>query len=291
VPGAGMPAGSRGAGVRHALQSEMALRASTPHQRGGDWRQVMPRCRRCGMQVAWSAIGTPAHEGSKTCRCMAAQRAQHQTAAAGMRAAGLRFTAYGTDELRNVDRFKYLGRVLSYDENDVPAMRRNLKKARATWGRVSKILTREEVPAPVSGMFYQAVVAAMLLYGSESWFFPPSGLKVLEEFHVEAARRMTGMRPQRRTVGPWVYPKSRDVLAAARLQPVATYIRRRRHNIAKTIEGRTLLEECRGGGKETRQPSQNFLVGPGNEPGWRRRRHPVPRVGQATCAADGPIAE
>ena len=42
-------------------------------------------------------------------------------------------------------------------------------------------------------MFYQAVVAAALLYGSESCVLPPSVLKVLEGFHVEAAQRMTGM--------------------------------------------------------------------------------------------------
>ena len=92
------------------------------------------------------------------------------------------------DELRNVLRFKYLGRVLSHDDNDVPAMWRNLKRAQATWGRVSKILTRQEVPAPVAGTFYQAVMAAVLLYGSESWVLPPSALKVLKGFHVEMAQ-------------------------------------------------------------------------------------------------------
>ena len=121
-----------------------------------------------------------------------------------------------------------------------------------------KILARQEVPAPVAGMFYQAVVAAVLLYGSESWVLPPSALKVLEGFHVEAARRMTGMRPQRRTVGAWVYPKSADVLAAARLRPVATYIRRRRHHIATTIEGRTLLEECRGAERRSGSSSRQM---------------------------------
>ena len=60
---------------------------------------------------------------------------------------------------------------------------------------MSKILNRQEVPPPVAGMFYQAVVAAVLLYGSESWVLPPSTLKVLECLHVEAARRMTDMRP------------------------------------------------------------------------------------------------
>ena len=39
------------------------------------------------------------------------------------------FTAYG-EELRRVDRFKHLGRVLSYDDSDTPAIRYNLKWAR-----------------------------------------------------------------------------------------------------------------------------------------------------------------
>ena len=56
----------------------------------------------------------------------------------------------------------------------------------------------------------------------------PSALKVIEGFHVEAAQRMTGMCPQRRTVGAWVYPKSADVLVAACLRPVLTYIRQRK---------------------------------------------------------------
>ena len=38
-----------------------------------------------------------------------------------------------------------------------------------------------------------------------------------EGFHVEAARRFTGMRP-RKVKEEWVYPHSADVLAAAHLQ-------------------------------------------------------------------------
>ena len=57
---------------------------------------------------------------------------------------------------------------MSMDDNDVPAMRRNLKKARRTWGRLRKVLEKEEVVPKVAGMFYQAVVASVLLYGSEA---------------------------------------------------------------------------------------------------------------------------
>ena len=94
-------------------------------------------------------------------------------------------------------------------------------------------------------MFYQAVVAAVLLYGSESWVLPAAQLARLEGFHVECARRLTGKKPRKRG-GKWVYPKSAAVLAEARLQPLGYYIQKRRATVAATIKGRSVLEECRG---------------------------------------------
>ena len=133
------------------------------------------------------AKGTVKHEESKTCREMTARRRQHRVAAEGARAMQRTFIAYG-GKLRRVDRFKYLGRMLSYDDSDTPAIRRNLQQARAAWGRLSAVIAKEEVPPPVAGMFYQAVVAAVLLYGSESWVISAFNLRALEGFHVEAAR-------------------------------------------------------------------------------------------------------
>ena len=60
------------------------------------------------------------------------------------------------------------------------------------------MIAKDTMPAPIAGMFYQAVVAAVLLYGSETWVTPPHDLRAMEGFHVEATRRITGMRPQKR---------------------------------------------------------------------------------------------
>ena len=60
------------------------------------------------------------------------------------------FTAYG-EKLRRVDRFKYLGRMLSYNDSDTPAVRRNLQRARAAWGQLSVVITKEEAPPPWRG--------------------------------------------------------------------------------------------------------------------------------------------
>ena len=97
-------------------------------------------------------------------------------------------------------------------------------------------------------MFYQAVVVAVLLYGSESWVLLPAQLARLEGFHVECARRLTGMKPPKRG-DKWVYPKSAAVLAKAGLKPLGHYIQKRRATVAATIEGRPVLKECRGAGR------------------------------------------
>ena len=64
----------------------------------------------------------------------------------------------------------------------------------------------------------------------------PLGIRFLEGFHVEATRRLTGIVPQQQTVSPWIYPKSKDVLRAARLRTIGGYVVRRQHNITKTTK-------------------------------------------------------
>ena len=172
---------------------------------------------------------------------MSAARLQHAVAAESLTALRQTFSAYD-EVLSCVRQFKYLGHIVSYDENDTPAIRRNIKKARRQWGQFRKVLEREPVPPRVARMFYQAVIASVLLYGSESWVVSPSTLRELEGFHMEAVRRLTGMRP-RKVKGVWVYPHSADVLAAAHLQPIAYYIQKRRHTVYNTIRGLGVLKE------------------------------------------------
>ncbi len=84
--------------------------------------------------------------------------------------------------------FKYLGQLLAHDDNNSQAMRANLKKARKSWARVSSVLRAENASPKVCGVFYKAVVQAVLLFGSETWKLSPASLKSLEGFHIRAAR-------------------------------------------------------------------------------------------------------
>ena len=53
------------------------------------------------------------------------------------------FETYGR-RISSVQEFRYLWRVLPATDADGPAVARNLYRARATWGRMARILGREE---------------------------------------------------------------------------------------------------------------------------------------------------
>ena len=124
----------------------------------------------------------------------------------------------------------------------------------------------EEISSKVAGMIYQGVVASQLLCERKTWVLPPLGLRALEGFHVEAARRLTGMRPKK-VNGVWEYSHSADVLEATGLRTIADTIAKPRSNISKTIERRQVIKECRE--VERRRPlppsPTHDVMGPGAE--------------------------
>jgi hypothetical protein len=109
-------------------------------------------CQNCGMQVDPMR---PAHIYTEECRVGTARR--HQ-----------RDMVHG-DVLEHVEVFRYLGRLLSQDDNDIQAVRSQLCKARRTWARIGQVLRRENAPPRVNAKFYKAIVQSVLLYGSETW--------------------------------------------------------------------------------------------------------------------------
>ncbi len=123
-----------------------------------------PRCPKCGMQTN---PRYPAHINTKECRVGTARRHQRDMAVRSALALRQQFTVHG-DVLERVEVFRYLGRLLSQDEDDVQAVRNQLCKARGTWARIGQVLRRENAPPRVSAKFYKAIVQSILLYGSET---------------------------------------------------------------------------------------------------------------------------
>ena len=75
------------------------------------------------------------------------------------------FEVYG-EQLQTVPSFKYLGIILTEGDDDWPAVAGNLGKARKSWGRLQRILSREGATKRVSGNFFKAVVQQVLLFGA-----------------------------------------------------------------------------------------------------------------------------
>jgi hypothetical protein len=203
---------------------------------------IYPRCNRCGMQVNPEARR---HEQTKHCMEGFERKVQHEAAENSALALEEICTAYG-EELERVEVFKYLGRLLGYNDNDVQTMQSNLKKARQCWARLSHVLRAENASPQVCGMFYKATVQAVLLFGSETWNLTPSSIKRLEGFHLQAARRITGKMPCKNPDGMWTYPLTEDVLEAAGLYTITHYVGVRRQTIANFIVNRPIFELCRG---------------------------------------------
>ena len=201
------------------------------------------RCPRCSMQVNPMH---PAHINTAECRVGTARRHQRDMAVRSALALRQQFTVHG-DVLERVEVFRYLGRLLSQDDDDIQAVRSQLCKARGTWARIGQVLRRENAPPRVSAKFYKAIVQSVLLYGSETWVLSPAVLARLEGFHIRAAYRMAKEHVPRR--GPnqqWVYPSSDAVLEECGMHTIGHYIDVRRETIAKYVVGRSIFAECQG---------------------------------------------
>jgi hypothetical protein len=157
-----------------------------------------------------------------------------------------------------VEVFKYLGRLIAYDDANNQAMRRNLRKVHGCWAWVSCVLRAENVSPRTSRVFYKATVQAVLLYGSETWSLSPSSVKRLEGFHICAVWQMMGNRTKRNVDGSWTYPCSADVLNAAGLKTITHYMEVRQQTVTNFIINQPIYELCAGAVRKRGSPVQPF---------------------------------
>ena len=115
------------------------------------------------------------------------------------------FEVYG-EQLKTVPSFKYLGRILTEGEDDWPAVAGNLGKARKSWGRMQRILSREGENKRVSGNFFKAVVQQVLLFGADMWVVRPIMDWAMDAFMHGSARRIKGRQPRIGWYRKWFYP-------------------------------------------------------------------------------------
>ena len=103
--------------------------------------------------------------------------------------------------METVEEFRYLGSILTQDDNDTPTIIRQIKKSRQSWNGIARILRYEGANAITMAKFYLAVVQSILLYGADSWTINNRNWKRLESFRKRAVRQMTGQNIQKHRDG------------------------------------------------------------------------------------------
>ena len=87
-------------------------------------------------------------------------------------------------------------RFLTAVEDNWPEVVGKLKKVQKIWARLTRILGREGDNPRVLGVFFKAVVQAVLIFGSETWVLTPHMGRALGSFHHGVARWIMGIQPR-----------------------------------------------------------------------------------------------
>ena len=86
-----------------------------------------------------------------------------------------------------------------------------------------------------SGFFFKAVVQSLLLFGADTWVFPPRMGKALGGFQTQVARRMTGQLPRRKTDGKWRYTSEAAARDEVQFLTMEVYVRRRHDTVTQYV--------------------------------------------------------
>ena len=178
LPGGGIPRPSGDKGGDAGLFST----PECPGNRGnfGVGKPPHPHLPLCNMLVHCRTLNGR-HPATTQCARKAKQK-RRRLAEAEMRDITERaYEAYGKP-LENVTACKYMVQVLTAGDDDWPAVVGNLSKARKSWGRLSRILSREEADPKVLGHFFKSVSQAVFLFEAETWLLTPRMDRALDSF-------------------------------------------------------------------------------------------------------------
>jgi hypothetical protein len=149
-------------------------------------------------------VGT-AHQASGTCQKATSRRERQKVATqhAEMKA-NVDFTVNGKP-IKIVEEFEYLGRLVTKDDKDGPAVMKNLARARAKWASMRRFLVRDAADPKTMAAFDRTVVLYVLLYESESWVLTGDLMRQPRNFHRRCCRGLTGKFIQQDEEGEWIW--------------------------------------------------------------------------------------
>ena len=137
-----------------------------------------PKCSRCRMQVNPEARVL---QGAKSRKAMHAARLQRKAVSDSVLDMVSKVYAYG-EELERVEVFKYLGRLIAFDDDDTQAVRGNLKRPRRICARIWRVLRADNASTRVCGIFYKATVRLSVSLGARPGVSRPQVLRYWRAF-------------------------------------------------------------------------------------------------------------
>ena len=209
----------------------------------------IPKCDLCGMRA--KDLGR--HQQSSTCKKLRGRRESERKQDLQAKASKVTFQVNGKN-IERVRSFRYLGRILTDNDDDEECVTDNLRRARQKWGVIAKILKREGANPVCMSRFYLTVVQAVLLYGADTWVIGKRDMGRLRSFHRRAIRHMTGQHIRKGGDDEWEYPDHGELMRKCKLFEMETYIERRRGTLRKYLEEHreTLLGEAKQTGRHSR---------------------------------------
>ena len=102
-----------------------------------------------------------------------------------------------------VSSFKYLGHLLTEDDEYWPSAIDNIWKTRKNWYLLYWILVQEGVYTRALGRFYVAIFQAVFMFGSETWVLITHIRRLLGDFHRSVDKQILDNLPQKWADGTW----------------------------------------------------------------------------------------
>ena len=98
------------------------------------------------------------------------------------------------EELQEVDKFKYLGVMISTDGGMGEELAHRVLEGRKVWGTMAKLWKENMVSREVKRELYERVVIPTVVYGSETWSLSAQERRNIEVFEMICLRKICGIR-------------------------------------------------------------------------------------------------
>ena len=167
------------------------------------------------------------------------------------------------EDIKQVEKFKYLGSVLTDRHNIDAEIVARINQASASFGRLrSRVFENTNLTIKTKVSVYVAVCLSTLLYGAESWTTYQRHIKQLESFHIRCLQRILGLRWQDKVPHSDILQRARTtsieaMLARKQLRWVGHVFRMPEHRLPRqTLYGQLNEARRNPGGQKKRYKDQ-----------------------------------